>query len=42
MTDPSLSIHFLGVDLAASGGEALVVVVVLALMLFGAKWLRIF
>jgi hypothetical protein len=41
VTDPSLSIHFFGVDVAASGGEALNVVVILALMLFGARWLRL-
>jgi|HubBroStandDraft_6_1064221.scaffolds.fasta_scaffold323995_3 hypothetical protein len=41
MTDPSLSIHVLGIDVAASGGEALIVVVILALILCGARWLRL-
>jgi hypothetical protein len=41
MTDPSISIHFFGFDLAASGVAALVVVVILALILVGARWLRL-
>jgi hypothetical protein len=41
MTDPSLSIHFLGLDVSASGVDALAVVVVLALIAFGARWLRL-
>jgi hypothetical protein len=41
MTNPSISIHFVGFDVAANGIAALVVVVVLALILVGARWLRL-
>jgi hypothetical protein len=41
MTDPSLSIHFFGLDVAASGVAALAVVVILALIFCGARWLRL-
>ena len=37
MTDPSISIHFVGFDVAANGVAALVVVVILALILVGAR-----
>lgn len=41
MNDPSISIHFLGLDVAASGADALIVVVILALIAFGARWMRL-
>lgn len=41
MTDPSISIHFLSFELTASGIAALAVVVILALILVGARWLRL-
>ena len=41
MNDPSISIHFLALDLTASGVAALIVVVILALIAFGARWLRL-